>query len=89
MLDLVGRVGCIVGCKVVLLSIIFGGNEKGFEGGPVLDHGWAFSPTVTVFVEKTCGFNVVVRPSHELGIVDHFVAFGGKELAIVQLVKQG
>ena len=76
MLDLVGRVGCIVGCEVVLLSIIFGGYEEDLEGFPVLEHGWAFAPTFTVFVEKTCGLNVVVRPSHELGIVYNFIVFG-------------
>ena len=40
------------------------------------------------FVKKTCGLDVIIRPSHELGVIDGLVTFGRKELAIIQLVKQ-
>ena len=74
---------------MVLFAVVLGGDEEGFESGPVLEHGWAFTPFVTVFVEETCGFNVVIRPPHELRVIDHLITFGCEELAVIKLVKQG
>ena len=74
---------------MVLFAVVLGSDEEGFESGPVLEHGWAFTPFVTVFVEETCGFNVVIRPPHELRVVYHLITFGCEELAVIKLVKQG
>ena len=62
LLDLIGGVGGIVGGEIVLLSVIFCSDEKGFEGWPGFGCRWTLTPTFTVLVKKACGLDVVVSP---------------------------
>ena len=66
LLDLIGGVGGIVGGEIVLLSVIFCSDEKGFEGSPLFYSGWSFPPSFAILVEQTGGLYVVVGPPHEL-----------------------
>ena len=60
---MVSGVGGLGGNGTILLAILIGSDENIFEFGPILKGYWyhAPSPLLTVLIEQTGGFDVVVE----------------------------
>ena len=78
LLDLVGGVRGFGGGEAILLAIFIGDGEKVFEFSPSIKGYITFSLLLTVVIEQTSGFDVVIAPANELAIVDDFITLFGK-----------
>ena len=45
------------------------------------------SPSLTVLIDEAGGFDIIITPTHELGVVDYFIAFSRECLSKFEFIK--
>ena len=83
-MDLVCGEGGFCSCdgwRFILFAVIFGCDKVQFKVCPSFISYFFLAPFFTSTIEEARGTDVLITPADELGVINDFVAAGGKGLS--------